>query len=37
MSDPLYDGVRIGTLHGIAEDAGAKDFDEFREWIDRNR
>ena len=37
VSVPLHDRVRIGTLRGIAEDAGAKDFDEFCLWIDRNR
>jgi hypothetical protein len=28
--------VDTGTLRGIAEQAGAKDFDEFCAWIDRN-
>ena len=37
VSIPLHDRVRTGTLRGIAEDAGAKDFDEFCKWIDRNR
>ena len=37
VSIPLHDRVRTGTLRGIAEDAGAKDFDEFYKWIDRNR
>ena len=37
VSIPLHDRVRIGTLRSIAEDAGAKDFDEFCRWIDRNR
>ena len=37
VSVPLHDRVRIGTLRGIAEDAGANDFDEFCRWIDRNR
>jgi len=37
VSVPLHDRVRIGTLHGIAEDAGAKEFDAFCKWIDRNR
>lgn len=35
VSVPLHD--RLRTLRGIAEDAGAKDFDAFCEWIDRNR
>lgn len=37
VSVPLHDRLRIGTLRGIAEDAGAKDFDDFCKWIDRNR
>lgn len=37
VSVPLHDRVRIGTLRTTAEDAGAKDSDEFCEWIDRNR
>ena len=37
VSIPLHDRVRIGTLRSIAEDVGAKDFDEFCRWIDRNR
>lgn len=34
---PLHDSISIGTLHDIAADAGARDFDEFCRWIDRNR
>ena len=37
VSVPLHDLVRIGTLRGIAEDAGANEFDEFCKWVDRNR
>lgn len=37
VSVPQHDRIRIGTLRGIAKDAGAKDFDEFCKWIDRNR
>lgn len=37
VSVPLHDRVSMGTLRGIAEDAGANDFDEFCKWIDRNR
>jgi predicted RNA binding protein YcfA (HicA-like mRNA interferase family) len=37
VSVSLQDRVRTGTLCGIGEDAGAKDFDEFCKWIDRNR
>jgi predicted RNA binding protein YcfA (HicA-like mRNA interferase family) len=33
---PLHDELRTGTLRQIADDAGAKDFDEFCAWIDRN-
>ena len=36
VSVPLHDSVSIGTLHQIADDAGAKDFEAFCEWIDRN-
>lgn len=34
---PRHDRVKTGTLRSIAEQAGAKDFDEFCKWIDRNR
>jgi predicted RNA binding protein YcfA (HicA-like mRNA interferase family) len=37
VSVSLQDRVQTGTLRGIGEDAGAKDFDEFCKWIDRNR
>lgn len=37
VSVPLHDRVRTGTLRKIADGAGAKDFDEFCKWIDRNR
>jgi hypothetical protein len=37
VSVPLHDRVRTGTLRGIAEDAGAKDFDEFCKWVNRKR
>lgn len=33
---PLHDEVAAGTVESIAEQAGAKDVDEFREWIERN-
>jgi len=33
---PLHDRVKIGTLQDIAEQAGAKEFDAFCNWIDRN-
>lgn len=33
---PLHDELRAGTLRDIAENAGARDFDAFCEWIDRN-
>jgi hypothetical protein len=33
---PLHDEVDMGTLRSIAEQAGAKDFDEFCAWIERN-
>ena len=34
---PLHDELSTGTLRNIAEQAGAKDVQEFCEWIDRNR
>lgn len=34
---PLHDELHDGTLRDIAEQAGAKDFDAFYDWIDRNR
>jgi len=33
---PLHDELRTGTLREIADGAGAQDFDEFCDWIDRN-
>jgi predicted RNA binding protein YcfA (HicA-like mRNA interferase family) len=32
---PHGDPVSIGTLHDIADQAGAEDFHEFCEWVDR--
>ena len=37
VSVPAHDSLSIGTLHGIADDAGAEDFDAFCEWIDEHR
>jgi predicted RNA binding protein YcfA (HicA-like mRNA interferase family) len=34
VSVPLHDRVSVGTLRGIAEEAGANDFEEFCRWID---
>lgn len=34
---PLHEELDTGTLRSIAEQAGAKEFDEFCSWIDRNR
>lgn len=34
---PRHDRLRLGTLRSIADQAGAKDFDEFCHWVDRNR
>ncbi|MFD1585914.1 type II toxin-antitoxin system HicA family toxin [Halorientalis brevis] len=33
---PLHDELRVGTLRNIAESAGARDFEDFCNWIDRN-
>lgn len=37
VSVPLHDSIRTGTLRNIMRQAGGEDFDEFCEWIDRNR
>jgi predicted RNA binding protein YcfA (HicA-like mRNA interferase family) len=34
---PLHDEVSEGTLREIADQAGAKDYREFKAWINRNR
>lgn len=34
---PMHDRIKTGTLRDIADQAGARDFDEFCRWIDRNR
>jgi len=34
---PLHDELSTGTLRDIVTLAGAKDFREFRDWIERNR
>jgi predicted RNA binding protein YcfA (HicA-like mRNA interferase family) len=34
---PLHDEVSEGTLRNIADQAGAKDYDRFKQWIDSNR
>jgi predicted RNA binding protein YcfA (HicA-like mRNA interferase family) len=33
---PLHDEIDTGMLRSIANQAGARDFEEFYEWIDRN-
>ncbi|OVE83375.1 type II toxin-antitoxin system HicA family toxin [Natronolimnobius baerhuensis] len=33
---PLHDELRTGTLRSIADSAGARDFEEFCAWIERN-
>jgi len=33
---PLHDELRTGTLREIADRAGARDFEAFCDWIDRN-
>ena len=37
VSVPAHDSISIGTLHDIANDAGADDFEAFCEWIDEHR
>lgn len=34
---PLHDELSEGTLRDIGEQAGMKDFQAFKDWIDRNR
>lgn len=34
---PLHDELSEGTLKDIGEQAGMKDFQEFKDWIDSNR
>jgi predicted RNA binding protein YcfA (HicA-like mRNA interferase family) len=34
---PLHDELSEGTLRDIGEQAGMKDFQEFKAWIDNNR
>ena len=34
---PLHDSISIGTLHDIADDAGASEFEAFCRWIDDHR
>lgn len=34
---PLHDEIGEGTLREIGEQAGMKDFQEFKTWIDNNR
>lgn len=33
---PLHDRIRAGTLHSIAEQCGANDFDSWCRWIDEH-
>lgn len=33
---PMHDRVKIGTLHSIAEQCGAEDFESWCAWIDEN-
>ena len=33
---PLHDELDTGTLRSIGEQAGMRDFDAFRDWIERN-
>ncbi|HZD44073.1 MAG TPA: type II toxin-antitoxin system HicA family toxin [Methanomicrobiales archaeon] len=34
---PLHDELSAGTLRNIADQAGAKDYQKFKAWIDSNR
>jgi len=33
---PMHDEIRIGTLHSIADQCGATDFQAWCEWIDQH-
>ncbi len=33
---PLHKSIRTGTLRSIADQAGAKDFQKFKDWINCN-
>jgi len=33
---PMHDEIRIGTLHSIADQCGATDFQAWRAWIDQH-
>lgn len=33
---PMHDEIAIGTLHDIADDCGANDFDSFCQWIENS-
>ena len=33
---PMHDSIKSGTLRSIADQAGAKDFQKFKDWIDRS-
>ena len=35
VSVPTHDRIDTGTLRSIADRAGARDFDAFRAWVDR--
>jgi predicted RNA binding protein YcfA (HicA-like mRNA interferase family) len=37
VSVPMHDRIDTGTLRSIAEQSGARDFDAFCAWIDRQR
>jgi len=34
---PAHDSISIGTLHDIADDAGAENFEAFCKWINEHR
>ena len=36
VSVPMHDRIDTDTLQSIADQAGARDFDVFCEWIDRH-
>lgn len=36
VSVPMHDRIKTGTLRGIADQAGAHDFQSFCAWVDRH-
>jgi predicted RNA binding protein YcfA (HicA-like mRNA interferase family) len=37
VSVPMHDSLDVGTLRSIADQSGARDFDAFCRWVDRQK